>query len=135
MTTEMSRKAPIIDLVSSEIVQLKEVENPNFYNFDLEKVSLNPLAKQLSFAKDKRFDNNGIFGDLFDPKKKLRFGSEGESLLNIDKVESAKMLMLKPRITEQKPFDQYVTRDCSILEADCGTKLVSNIHTEDDLRE
>ena len=93
------------------------------------------MAKQLTFAKDQRFDNNGIFGDLFDPKKNSRFGSEGESLLNLDKVESAKMLMLKPRMTEQKSFDMYVTRDCSALEADCGTKLACNIHTEDDLRQ
>lgn len=28
MKSEMSRKGPIIDLVSNEIVQLKEVENP-----------------------------------------------------------------------------------------------------------
>lgn len=68
------------------------------YDFNLEKANLHPLAKQLTFCKDQRFDNNGIFGDIFDPKKKDRFGAEGESLLNIDKVESAKKLLLKPRI-------------------------------------
>lgn len=65
----------------------------------------------------------------------MRFGSEGESLLNLDKVESAKMLMLKPRMMEQKSFDQYVTRDISCMEAESGSKLVTNIHNEDDLRE
>ena len=57
-----------------------------------------------------------------------------ESLLNIDKVESAKKLLLKPRIVEQKSFDKYVTRDVSILESECGTKLVTNIPNEEDLR-
>jgi hypothetical protein len=33
-----------------------------------------PLQKLASFSKIKRFDKNGIFGDLFDENKKMKFG-------------------------------------------------------------
>lgn len=37
-----------------------------------------------------RFDNYGIFGDIFDKKKREKFGSGVDTTLNLDNLESAK---------------------------------------------
>lgn len=132
--SQITRKDPVIDLVTNELIQVKECENPNFYNYDLDKTLLNPIAKNLTFYKEKRFTNKGIFGDLYDPNKNIKFGSGGESILDTDRAVSGKMTMIKPRITEQKSFDNYVARDCSIMEATIGTKLVCNIPTDKELK-
>jgi len=124
----------VIDLVTNELIQVKECENHNFYNYDVDKTLLNPIAKNLTFYKEKRFTNKGIFGDLYDPNKKVKFGSSGESMLDADKVERGMKTMIKPRITEQKSFDAYVARDCSVMEATIGTKLVCNIPTDEELK-
>lgn len=78
----------------------KESENDKVYDYDLEKITHVSLAKQLTFYKDKRFNNNGIFGSLFDTRKASKFGSPSESTLDIDKAENARMIILKPRMTE-----------------------------------
>ena len=88
------------------MVQLKPALNQNSYDYDLEKLTQTALAKKLTFAKDRRFDNNGIFGDLFDEKKHLRFGNPDQSLFDQDKCDAAQLAFSKPRMVEQLPFDK-----------------------------
>lgn len=94
----------MIDLTTNEVIQVKECENPTFYDFDADKACMQPVSKNLTFYKEKRFNNKGIFGDLYDPNKDGRFGSGGESAVDKDKVETGLNALVKPRIQEPKPF-------------------------------
>lgn len=135
MTRGIGRAEPIVNLVTSEMVQLKPALNQNSYDYDVEKLTHTALAKKLTFAKDRRFDNNGIFGDLFDEKKQLRFGNPSASLFDQDKCDKAQLAFSKPRITEQKSFDKYVNKPAHLIEAQTNVKLVDNIFSEEDLRQ
>ena len=82
-----------------------------------------------------RFDNHGIFGDLYDEKKSQRFGSAFEGLFDLDKAESAKATFLRPRMTEQISFDKYVTKDVRSFEVETGSVCIGNIKSLEDKRQ
>ena len=56
------------------------------------------MNKFPSFSKLKRFDKNGIFGDIFDHNKKMKFGQPDQSSIDFDNVEIAKNKYTKPRL-------------------------------------
>jgi hypothetical protein len=94
----------VIDLTTNEVIQVKECENPTFYDFDVDKACLQPVSKNLTFYKEKRFNNKGIFGNLYDPNKDGKFGTGGESAVDKDKVQTGLYELVKPRIQEPKQF-------------------------------
>lgn len=130
-----SKPKPIVNLVKNEIVQLRKLYNDSVYDFDVEKSTHTSITKNLTFSKEQRFGNDGIFGDLFDERKQSRFGSAFESLYDIDKSENAKMNIIRPRITPQKSFNQYVDRDTKSFEAETGSKCLTNILSLEDKRQ
>jgi len=130
----LGRHLPIIHLISSEIVQLKQTENHNFYDYDPVKLTKPALAKNAGFLKEKRFTNKGIFGDIFDSNVKSKFGRPIESSIDPLKVDKAKDL-LKPRTVESKPFEKQVVRDISCMETQMTSKLPSDIFSEEELRQ
>ena len=67
------RKGPIWDLNKNEAIQVKPPINEAEYDYCVDN-NRAPLAKLTHFKKTERFDNKGIFGDLYDSKKESRFG-------------------------------------------------------------
>ena len=99
------RLLPITNLQKNELVQLKlnPAQDQN-YDFDLEKISHFPLSKFSKFSSKPRFNNQGIFGDIFDEKKAFRFGSSIDKSIDMDKAYRAQLVLLKPRIRQQHEF-------------------------------
>lgn len=81
-----------------------------------------------------RFDNYGIFGDIFDEKKRQKFGRGCDTTLNLDNLESAKKKFQSTRVRDQKSFDMYVDRNVELDEIMMNTKMISNIVSMDELR-
>ena len=48
------------------------------------------ITQNIEFKTGERFGNDGIFGDLFDPKRHERFGRPRVSSVDPDQVSSAK---------------------------------------------
>lgn len=81
----------------------------------------------IAFDKRKRFDKRGIFGDLYDERK-----TELGSTVNYDKVSFAADNVVKPRrVMDTRTFDKYVVRDITAFESVAGTKLASNILSDE----
>jgi hypothetical protein len=59
-----------------------------------------PLSRFSKFSSNPRFNNQGIFGDVFDENKSNKFGSSIDKSINIDKAYRAQLVLLKPRIRE-----------------------------------
>lgn len=90
------RSLPIIDLIDNEAIQPRKDRIDLEYNYNTEnQISQN---KFLNFSQMKRFDNNGIFGDLFDEKKKRKFGQPDKSSIDIDRAEKAINVFTKPKL-------------------------------------
>lgn len=70
------RMQPILNVTTNENVQPKRPYNDHMYDFDLKSTNQS-ITRDITFLDKKvpRFDNHGIFGDLYDNNKNNRFGS------------------------------------------------------------
>lgn len=73
MDQNYGREARIFDLMRNEALQVVPPKTENEYEYNFDKTKM-PLAKLTKFHTGDRFDNHGIFGDLYDQKKSNRFG-------------------------------------------------------------
>ena len=88
MDKPLGRGAPICYITKSEVIQLRPPINEAEYDYCVDQLRP-PIAKLSYFKKSDRFDNNGIFGDLYDTRRESRFGQPKLSTLNIDKANDA----------------------------------------------
>ena len=123
-------------MTTNENVQYKKPYNTHFYDYDM-KSTKETITRDIKFVDKSisRFDNNGIFGDLFDKNKHNRFGSPAQSACDFDKVERAKMVILKAKPPNQKKFSDYVLKNVESLEGMTKSKCLTNIKSKEDLRQ
>ena len=113
------RKQPNLDGMTGAMAEIRRRSvNDNVYDFDLDKSIRAPIARKIQFEKlGKRFDNNGIYGDAFDPNREHRFGSPKADIADHDKATFAKTTFVKPKIAEPKKFEHYILRNVEVFEA------------------
>jgi len=94
------RKVPQLDGITGVINSLRRGSvNDNIYDYNLEKSTRAPITRKIQFDKlGKKYDNTGIYGDLFDTNRKIRFGSSIEDCADHDKATFAKTTLVKPKI-------------------------------------
>jgi len=63
------------------------------YDFNLDKSVLIPNYKDIHFPKANRFDDFGIFGDIFNVKKTQKFGAANDSCCDPLKVVDAQRFL------------------------------------------